>query len=83
MSTTAGCRLRGDALLAVLNERFGVHLRSDGVDTVGGLLWHKLGRLPAVGDEVPIEPGGTLVRVDAMDGRAIERASFELPGEAR
>ncbi len=74
---------RGDVLLAVLNDRFGVHLRSEGVDTMGGLLWHELGRVPAVGDEVRIEPDGTLVRVDAMDGRAIERASFELPGEAR
>jgi putative hemolysin len=75
--------VRGDVLLAVLSERFGADLRSDGVDTVGGLLWHKLGRLPTVGDEVRVEPGGILVRVDAIDGRAVERASFELPGEAR
>jgi CBS domain containing-hemolysin-like protein len=72
--------VRGDVLLAVLNDRFGLRLPEGEVDTVGGLLWHKLGHLPTVGDEVRVEPDGIVIRVEALDDRAVERASFELPG---
>jgi CBS domain containing-hemolysin-like protein len=71
--------VRGDVLLDLVDDRFGLRLDSDEVDTVGGLLWHALGRLPEVGDEIEVAPGGTVVRVDTMDGRAVGRASFELP----
>ena len=46
--------VRGDVLLSQLNERFGFALPDETVDTVGGYVWHHLGRLPVVGDEVPI-----------------------------
>ena len=46
--------VRGDVLLKILNERFGLALPAEEVDTVGGYIWHHLGRLPVVGDEVPI-----------------------------
>ena len=46
--------VRGDVLLKVLNERFNLALPQDDIDTVGGYVWHHLGRLPVVGDEVPI-----------------------------
>ena len=46
--------VRGDVLLKILNERFNLALPEDEIDTVGGYVWHHLGRLPVVGDEVPI-----------------------------
>lgn len=46
--------VRGDVLLKVVNERFAFALPEDEIDTVGGYVWHHLGRLPVVGDEVPI-----------------------------
>ena len=46
--------VRGDVLLRVLNERFDFALPADQVDTVGGYVWHHLGRLPVIGDTVPI-----------------------------
>ena len=46
--------VRGDVLLKIVNERFGFALPADEVDTVGGYVWHHLGRLPVVGEEVPI-----------------------------
>ncbi len=52
--TGARVSIRGDVLLEVLNERFGLALPAEEVDTVGGYVWHHLGRLPMVGDEVPI-----------------------------
>jgi putative hemolysin len=70
--------VRGDVLLDVLNDRFGLRLPADEVDTVGGLLWHELGRQPITGEEVSLGPDGVSVRVDALAGRAVERASFAL-----
>jgi putative hemolysin len=73
--------VRGDVLLDVLRDRFGLRVARGDVDTVGGLIWHALGRLPVVGDEVPIGPEGPVVRVDGLDGTAVARASFPLPEE--
>jgi putative hemolysin len=75
--------VRGDVLLSTVHDRFGLQVRSDEVDTVGGLVWHRLGRMPVVGDEVVMDGGGTVIRVDAMRDRAVDRASFDLPGGSR
>src|SRR5690606_34272248 len=72
--------LRGDVLLSTLQDRFGITTDTVDVDTVGGLIWHHLERTPAVGDTIRIEPGGPEIRVDAMDGRAVIRASFRDSG---
>jgi putative hemolysin len=71
--------VRGDVLLDVIRDRFGVVLSEDDVDTIGGLVWHELGRRPRVGDEVRLAHDGIVVCVDRVDGTAVSRASFELP----
>ncbi|OWY60919.1 hemolysin, partial [cyanobacterium TDX16] len=81
--TGSSVSVRGDALLDVIDDRFGLRMDRDEVDTVGGLLWHELGRLPEVGDEIVVAPDDLVVRVEAMDGRAVGRASFELPEASR
>jgi len=80
--TVAGRRVsvRGDVLVEVLDDRFGLHLGTGVTDTIGGLVWHELGRLPVVGDQVRLEPAGVVVRVDGLDGRAVALVSFDLPG---
>jgi putative hemolysin len=80
--TSAGGRvsLRGDVLLSQVASRFGLRIDDEGVDTVGGLVWHRLGRTPAVGDVVAMTDGGPHLRVDAMDRRTVTRASFPEPG---
>ncbi len=81
--TVAGSRIsvRGDVLLEVLADRFGLIFPDSGVDTVGGWLWHRLGRRPTSGDEVEVEPSGVSIRVESVEGRMVNRASFELPEE--
>ena len=74
--------VRGDVLLEMLSDRFHLGVASDEVDTVGGLVWQLLGRVPEVGDEVLLEPDGIVLRVDAVDGRAVSRVGFILPGGA-
>lgn len=91
--TTEGKRvvLRGDVLLSILNDRFGFDLPTEDISTVSGYIWHHLGRLPRSGDRVPLpvrqtgfdsDPGADVVeerwlRVDAVDGTLVARASFE------
>ena len=43
-------------------------------ETVAGFVMAELGRLPAVGDEVPIEEGALVVQ--RLDGRRIDRLQF-------
>lgn len=74
--------VRGDVLLETLNARYGLDLPTDEVDTVSGLIWLELSRPPVVGDEVEIAPSGLRLRVEAIDRRAVKRASFEWAGEA-
>ncbi len=77
--------VRGDVLLDVLDRRFELDLAAGAtVDTLSGLLWHELGRFPEVGDEVPLGPHEVVVvRVDAVEGTTVARASFELPEAAQ
>lgn len=59
-----------------LQERTGIVVPDDGTyDTVAGFVISELGRLPEVGDEVPLPDGGTL-RVERLDGRRIDRLRF-------
>jgi putative hemolysin len=82
--STTGRRVsvRGDVLLDVLNDRFDLGLPAEEIDTVSGLIWHELGRVPVVGDEIQLEPDGIVIRVDAVDGRYVELSSFRLPESA-
>ena len=94
--TGTAVSVRGDVLLKVLNERFELALPADRADTVSGYVWHHLGRLPAVGDTVPLITKTTLaessgdpgsegrhppLRVDVVDGTLVERVSFTHPGD--
>lgn len=70
----------GEVLLEDLNTRFGASLPTGEVDTIGGLIWHELGRLPKVGEQVELGGRDLSVRIDAMDGNAVERVSFDEEG---
>lgn len=56
-----------------LNDEMDLKLPTDTNDTVGGLIYSALGRIPIVGDEVWIEPGGVSFQVIAMAERRIAR----------
>ncbi|MGH2378729.1 MAG: hemolysin family protein [Candidatus Limnocylindria bacterium] len=61
--------------LAELRERLGLGLEGEPYDTVGGLVFGRLGRLPKVGDAVPVE--GRLFVVTALDGRRVSQVRVE------
>ncbi|WP_228504821.1 hemolysin family protein [Curtobacterium sp. VKM Ac-1395] len=55
-----------------LEDRAGVKVPEDGpYETVGGFIMSTLGRLPVVGDEVPLPDG--VFRVERLDGRRVDR----------
>lgn len=68
-------RIRGDVPVRAVNERLHLDLPEDVVETVGGFVLDRLGRVPRTGDRVAVE-GGTL-EVDSMDDRRVVDVLFE------
>lgn len=56
----------GRAALGDVNDAFDTDLESEEFDTVGGLVFHHVGHVPLVGDEVSVD--GLLFRVESMEG---------------
>jgi CBS domain containing-hemolysin-like protein len=65
----------GLGALAELRERLGLQLENEPYDTVGGLVFGRLGRLPKVGDAVDVE--GRRFVVSALDGRRVSQIRVE------
>ncbi|MGI8497230.1 MAG: hemolysin family protein [Gemmatimonadaceae bacterium] len=61
-----------------LSEALGHQFGRDDVTTVGGLIYHVLGRVPRSGEELTID--GFRVVVERVVRRRIERVYFERPG---
>ncbi len=74
-------QLRSDLLVTDVNEYLDLELPDDEADTLGGLVFSKLGRLPRKGDEVSIGQPGVTIRVEAMEARRISEVSLQLPME--
>ncbi len=76
---TDGIVLPGDTDLDDVNERYELELNSESYQTIGGLVFSVIGRLPKVGDVIVVE--GTRLEVDSMDGRRIGKVKL-TPGSA-
>lgn len=61
--------------LSFLKEHFAVDLAGDGFDTMGGLVFNKLGKIPSQGDQ--IVAGGLRVEVLSTAGRRITRVRVQ------
>jgi putative hemolysin len=74
--------LNGLTRLSDLEELAGVQLATPprDVDMLGGLVMHKLGRMPNLGDEVG--HSGWLIRVEELDGRRAARLRIMPVGTA-
>ncbi|WP_435736638.1 hemolysin family protein [Cellulosimicrobium sp. PMB13] len=68
-----------------LTEVTGLRVPEDAAyETLGGLVMSRLGRVPVTGDEVVVGEGAerVVVRVEAMEGRRVERVNVRpAPGE--
>ena len=57
--------------LEEVNQVFAVNLHGEGFDTLGGLLYQQLGKMPSPGDEVEVD--GLTIRVISTMGRRIKQ----------
>jgi CBS domain containing-hemolysin-like protein len=72
-------RLRADLLVTDVNEYLGLNLPVEDVDTLGGLVFSELGRLPVVGDEVSVGTPPVAIRVEAMEALGVSEVSLQIP----
>jgi CBS domain containing-hemolysin-like protein len=75
--TGGGLLIDGLAAVPELRERLGLALDGEPYDTVGGLVFGRLGRLAKVGDSVSIE--GHRFEVTAVDGRRVAQVRVHRP----
>jgi CBS domain containing-hemolysin-like protein len=68
----------GLALVEDVNAQLGTHFDATEVDSVGGLVFSKLGRRPQVGDEIEIGDGYR-ARVERLDGLRVARVRLLPP----
>lgn len=66
--------------LSDLNELVGLEIESEAVDTVGGFVYHQLGRVPAPGDEIVTD--GLTMRVLSVIGRRVKKVRVTRSAEA-
>ncbi len=69
--------LRGDLLIADVNEYLDLHLPEDDADTLSGLVFNEIGRPPQNGEEVTVN--GVDMRVEAMADLGVSEISLQLP----
>ncbi|OGO50817.1 MAG: hypothetical protein A2148_03870 [Chloroflexi bacterium RBG_16_68_14] len=65
--------------LDALNELFSLEIEGEDFDTVGGFVYHQLGRMPAPGDEV--RANGLTLRVLSVLGRRIKKVRVTKAAE--
>ena len=73
-------RVRGDARLDAINEELGLSLDAPYVDTIGGLVITRLGRLAAADDRLQV--GRVRLEVERVEGHAVRSVliSWGAPG---
>ena len=64
------------ASIDTMNQTLGTSIVADGFDTVGGLVYRELGKMPSPGDTVLVE--GLRISVQSVIGRRIRRVKVEL-----
>jgi putative hemolysin len=70
--------LDGRVSIDDLNELFDTQVKNEDYDTVGGCVFHNLGRVPQIGDDV--ETAGVKLTVLSVDGHRIKRLrALRLP----
>ena len=72
--------VRGDILIANLNDLLEIDLPHEGTHTIGGLVMEALGRVPQVGDVVEIKR--IRLRVEAVAHRSVTAVCIALPPDS-
>jgi CBS domain containing-hemolysin-like protein len=73
-------RVRGDVLLAELNQHYDLNLLHPEASTVGGMMMALLGRVLKPGDQAKL--GEVEFEVESVEGLAVHTVRVRLPGES-
>ena len=63
------------ASIDIMNQTIGSSIVPDGFDTVGGLVFRELGKMPSPGDTISVD--GVKITVQSVIGRRIRRVKIE------
>jgi len=63
------------ASIDIMNQTIGTSIVADGFDTVGGLVFRELGKMPSPGDTISVE--GVKITVQTVIGRRIRQVKIE------
>jgi putative hemolysin len=61
-----------------VNDTLDLKLEAEGVDTIGGLVYTQLGKMPTVGDQVKLD--GAIITVLSTNGRRIRKVKVNSRG---
>ena len=64
-----------------VNDLLQVGLPTDSSDTLGGFIYDLLGRVPQVGEVLPVTRHGLMLRIDSLDGRRIRKVLVTRAGQ--
>ena len=73
------CEIDGLALIADINEQFGLHIDEETYTTIGGYVLGRLGRRARVRDTIEVE--GRKMRVEALDGLRVAKVWLSTPAQ--
>ena len=65
-----------------VNDLLQVDLPTDSRDTLGGFIYDLLGRVPQVGEVLPVTNHGLTLRIDSLDGRRIRKVQVTRSGRS-
>ena len=65
-----------------VNDLLQVDLPTDSSDTLGGFIYDLLGRVPQVGEVLPVTNHGLTLRIDSLDGRRIRKVQVTRSGHS-
>jgi putative hemolysin len=70
-----------DATVSIddVNDTLDLRLQGEDVDTIGGLLYERLGRVPALGDRIELD--GVRLTVESTHGRRLRKVRVSRQGE--
>ena len=65
-----------------VNELLKVDLPTDSSDTLGGFIYNLLGRVPQLGEVLPVTDHGLTLRIDSLDGLRIRKVQVSRADES-
>lgn len=77
---SGGWRVRGSVDLVMLSDAIGIEFPEGDYDTLGGLIFAQLTRIPKDGTHPEVDVGDVHIRVEQIEGRRVEWAEVTVTG---